>query len=470
MPVDPNLSERVSLIESIHPSGVQLVLALSGGGSLVLGDLLSVPGGSRTLLEATVPYSTKSVDDYLGRVPDRYCCRRTARFLAMTSFHRGMRIIRSRAGANAPDDLDDFIDLIGVGCTASLATNREKKGEHRIHIATQTLRRTIVFSLVLLKGARSRREEERLVADLILNAVENARRENTPSSIASTLPSALAPTPFGDDEPALEGAPAGGENEIGDIAWNPFGFGTSEDCPLRETLPLFLKEGETIQGRQAIGSPPLVDLFFGKTWAVLWRDGKIRYFRLRNELPSPQTPIYNPQAEFMQAIFPGSFNPIHQGHLTMLDMAESRLGSRVALEISVQNVDKPSLDYIELEDRLGRIGQSRPGQAVWLTQTPFFEEKSELFRGATFVVGADTLRRFAELRFYHESTHRLHDVLRIIGFHQCRFLVFARKEESGIESLRTLNVPDMLRSLADEVPESEFTMRISSRVLRLKEN
>ena len=153
----------------------------------------------------------------------------------------------------------------------------------------------------------------------------------------------------------------------------------------------------------------------------------------------------------------------------MVSIAEHRLQEKVVLEISVQNVDKPPFDYIELERRLIQIGEAKPEQAVWLTQTPLLIEKAELFQGATFVVGADTIKRFADLRFYSENVHKLHDILRTLAFCNCRFLVFARKSKSGLESIETLDVPDMLRSLCDDVPSSVFTMDISSSDLRRKE-
>jgi nicotinic acid mononucleotide adenylyltransferase len=353
--------------------------------------------------------------------------------------------------------LGDYVNLIGVGCTASLATDRNKKGEHRFHIATQTLRRTIIFSLQLTKDARTRQEEERLLADTILNAIETTRHE----TLLPTLSPTVLPLP---DELLSDHS-----------ICNTFGAGTTNHFPIRKFLPLDLRPEETIDGKQTIGSPPLVELFFGKIQAVLWQNGTIRQFKLQKNSPVLNKNLLQldghsqEKTAWTQAIFPGSFNPIHQGHLEMIDIAERRLGSHVALEISIQNVDKPPLDYIELEYRLQAIEKTRPEQAVWFTQTPLFEDKSDIFSGTTFVVGADTLRRFADLRFYHESIHQLHDVLRLIAFHNCRFLVFARQDHHGIESLETLKIPDMLRSLCDEIPPTVFAMNISSSDLRRNE-
>ena len=52
--------------------------------------------------------------------------------------------------------------------TATLVTDRPKKGDHRAHIGLYTAQRTRVYSLTLQKGARDRPGEERLVSDLLL--------------------------------------------------------------------------------------------------------------------------------------------------------------------------------------------------------------------------------------------------------------------------------------------------------------
>jgi len=485
---DPYQTQRTEYVQTLHHSLTQIVAALSGGGTLLLSDLLTVPGGSRTLIEAVVPYSPESLSNYIGRVPEQFCCSRTARNLAMAAFYRARNTLRSEVlrkqgyinpervsprtvdvsheiedatesaivrsfnlikakNADETDEIDTYRHLIGVGCAASLITDREKKGEYRVHVAIQTLQRTLQFSLWFQKDARTRWEEERLVADLILNAIETARQQEAKHSPLS--------------QPGVR------ENEETFVPF--FVERSSEDCPLYEQIPLALKPGEAVQGKQTVGSPLLVDLFFGKLGAVLWTNEGIRH-TIAYKPAGSSAASFNPCAEFTQAVFPGSFSPIHKGHQEMIRIAEGRLQGEVALEISVQNVDKPPVDYIELEQRLEQISIANAKQVVWLTQTPLFVNKAELFQGATFIVGADTLKRFADLRFYQENVHNLHEILRTIASFNCRFLVFARQSKYGLESLDTLNVPDMLRSLCDDVPPSVFTMDISSSELRRKES
>src|SRR5439155_14037698 len=65
-------------------------------------------------------------------------------------------------------------NLLGVGCTASLATDRPKRGEHRFHLTCHTANRCTTYSLILRKDARTRDAEEAVLDSVLLNAVAEA--------------------------------------------------------------------------------------------------------------------------------------------------------------------------------------------------------------------------------------------------------------------------------------------------------
>src|SRR5438552_2274247 len=146
------------LIEALHrESPYQYALALTGGGTGAAAQLLNVPGGSRTLLEVAVPYNQQALSEYLGRAPEQYCSTATSLALARRALERARWL--------APGQ-----PVAGVGCTASLATDRPKKGEHRFHLALVAAGAGgRMLSLVLNKGARDRAQEEALLDAVLLN-------------------------------------------------------------------------------------------------------------------------------------------------------------------------------------------------------------------------------------------------------------------------------------------------------------
>src|SRR6184192_294618 len=151
-----------AIVERVHASGRRVVLAITGGGSGAIAALLRVPGGSRTLVEAIVPYSPDALVDFLGHEPEQACSAATAVAMARRALARGAR--RSGPGAL----------LVGVGVTASLVTDRPKHGDHRCHIAVTDGGTVDVVSITLDKGARDRAAEEELVARATLLALAAA--------------------------------------------------------------------------------------------------------------------------------------------------------------------------------------------------------------------------------------------------------------------------------------------------------
>jgi nicotinamide mononucleotide (NMN) deamidase PncC len=362
------------LVQQIHDTPTRIVLAITGGGSRAVSDLLEVPGASRTLLDAQIPYSSEAIIAFLGARPDEFCSDRTARALAMAAFLRARKL-------HQPDDL-----LAGLSCTAALATDRPRHGSHRAHLALQTASLTVTWSLELLKDRRSRAEEERLVSRLLLNAI-------------------------------------------------------AEACGTANRLTLDLLEGEHVEQISTMAEQPWQDLLLGKI-EVTCTCGKP---------PAPS------------AIFSGAFNPLHQGHRRMMDLAAEILKRPVAMEISILNVDKPPLDYFEIHRRLS---QFPPEQPVILSRAATFDEKSRLFPGATFVVGSDTLRRIALPSYYAGDKAACFSALQRIANRGCKFLVFGRDMGTGFVRLADLDLPDSLRNISREVSPEVFRENISSTGLR----
>jgi hypothetical protein len=161
-------------------------------------------------------------------------------------------------------------------------------------------------------------------------------------------------------------------------------------------------------------------------------------------------------------LFPGAFNPLHEGHERMTGVAAARLGAPVTLELSIANVDKPPLDFIEISDRLEQLA----GRRVLLTRAATFVEKARLAPGCVFVVGIDTLARIAEPKYYGADESRRDEAVAAIARQGCRFLVFGRTLKGRFSTLSDLDVPAPLCVLCDEVPEAEFRADLSSTALR----
>src|SRR5262249_3975068 len=109
------------LILGLHHAPYQFVAAVTGGGLQALATLLNVPGGSRTVLEIVVPYHEEALIDFLGQEPEQSCSPETSRLMARRAFRRARHLLPQGRVA-------------GVGCTAGLATDRPKRGDHRFHL------------------------------------------------------------------------------------------------------------------------------------------------------------------------------------------------------------------------------------------------------------------------------------------------------------------------------------------------
>jgi hypothetical protein len=372
------------LISALHASGRKAALAITGGGSGAIGELLRVPGGSRLLIEAQVPYDALALAAFLGFAPEQASSADTA--IAMA------RSIRARAARLMPAGTDP----VGLGATAALVSDRPRRGEHRFHIAFADSARTAHCTGVLAKGRRDRAAEE----DLVSRAI---------------------------------------------VLW------LAHACGVAAPSPRSLLDADEQFSERIVETVDAIDqLLAGEVDRVtVQRDGQM--------MLSTTQPL---------VLLPGSFNPLHEGHVLLARVAEEVRQQPLAFEISVTNVDKPPLSGETVRLRLAQFAWKWP---VELTRAPTFVEKSRLFPGATFVIGADTAERLFAPKYYGDDEVRMHVALEGIAKSGCSFLVAVRIDATGrVRALNDILVPRRYVDLFTEIPELRFRLDTSSSEIRAR--
>jgi Cytidylyltransferase-like len=386
--MSPSDTAWQQLISTLHGSGRKAALAITGGGSGAIGELLRVPGGSRLLIEAQVPYDERALAAFLGSAPAQACSADTAIALAQSALARAARLMP--AGT----------DLVGLGATAALVSDRPRRGEHRFHIAFANAADSNSTGAhctgVLAKGRRDRAAEE----DLVSRAI---------------------------------------------VLW------LARACEIAAPSPKSLLDADEHYAETVIAAANTIDrLLAGELDRVTVQpDGQMT-------LSAPVPGL----------LFPGSFNPLHEGHVQLARVAQELRQQPLAFEISVTNVDKPPLAGETVKHRLAQFARKSP---VELTRAPTFLEKSRLFPGTTFVIGADTAERLVAPKYYGDNEARMQTALEEIANSGSRFLVAVRIDAAGcVRGLNDVTVPRRFADVFTEIPEHLFRLDTSSSEIRAR--
>lgn len=437
------LSELVNTIHTANssPSGKKFVISTTGGGFSNNYYLMSQPGASNTILELNGPYAREATLDLLNRDSlektqlDQFASINAATEMANVSLKRAHKLLTMQS--STIDQLICLTNGVGIGVACSLASSSWKRGSHRCHVVIDYGGADVYFSLNLYKGEeskpfRTRQAEDELCGALVVCAVAVASKIMKSSDVSINLMA-----------------------NCGLSYLDTFDFGNS--CRLSHDLENLINK--TINNV----------LFINENW-----------------IPNVDLTLLGEYAKEKPKIImlPGSFNPFHLGHKSILDTSVSlssllaNLPSTGIYELCVSNVDKPSMTYNEVMRRLGPFTTT----PIILTNAPRFMDKAKQFPGVSFAIGVDTAIRLVDPKYTNGDEQLMIDAIINMTSQGTRFFVnsrtfgiagvppsFALKlEPTELLSLTKIMdfIPEVLRSFFIEHPNTEFK-DISSSPLRL---
>jgi nicotinic acid mononucleotide adenylyltransferase len=330
-------------------------------------------------------------------------------------------------------------NLFGISCTAALASTEAKKGSHRCYIGVTSRDLHRVVSVELEKGARDRVGEDMVCSRLIVEAA--ARVIPSHGAGADFINRVLARVPA-----EVQLTPAE-KVEVNDVRIDVL------DGVLDKTYSsaIFIEESPSFAALPDISLPA-------------------------------NTFVYS-----------GSFNPLHVGHTQLVAAAVKAASSRhsldsltpplVLFEMSAFNADKPPLEKDQLENRIKQFSKSQEAIAaaglsnfaVAVSSAPLFVDKASVFPNSIFIIGADTLTRILNPKYYGNSVEQMLCSLSQIRSQGCRFVVGGRVGPQGFIGAESIlasegsMLPPDLRNMFVGVTEEEFRVDLSSTEIRARE-
>ncbi|PDV99581.1 hypothetical protein [Candidatus Chloroploca asiatica] len=153
-------------ISAIHATPPRLVYVCAGAGSLALAWLHAVAGSSRTILEARDVYAPQALVELVVDPSPQAVSATTALALANWALQRAKRLIEG-----------DW-PLLGVACTAAIATDRVRRGADRAFVAVASQGAPWLGALTLCAPGVSvvadRVTQEAAISELVIGAIAHA--------------------------------------------------------------------------------------------------------------------------------------------------------------------------------------------------------------------------------------------------------------------------------------------------------
>jgi hypothetical protein len=486
---------------------------LAGGGSMAVSTLAATPGASSFLLEGRTTYDRHS---YLNacEMPDKdtkgkgfsYGGEDAAGIAARAALKQALKL------TSMDDDLQRMPLTIGIGCASVLVSGEGSSCGRGTVVARAADGLVLTLNIQMKEQERSRFEEDLVLSHLVLRSAEQlmAYREEEEESNNNNNDIAT-------DKEFITRA--------GDVIterWELLTTSSANDDTTDTTSTITTDDIDAVieeaakrvvdRGEDAVVLLPIYDdIAAPATFGVGTKKIPVK-FRALSQTVLPNRSL----------VFPGSFNPVHVGHLALANASIKTLEKHepyvhprkhndkpIFFELSLTNADKPSIEpkivvsrvkkFIELASWASDESDASsspifPQQwGIVLTRAPLFEKKLKVLRSKVlnrlegpgdsprinFVIGTDTMVRILNPKYYRDKSRaNMIESLLELKTSGAGFIVGGRLEQSPNDDSSSsaprfvsgqkelVGFPDEVASIFTIMEESEFRVDLSSSQIR----